>query len=135
MSEENVEIIRRGIEAFNRGDADAFVAIAQPDVEWEDAVFWSERPKVYRGREELREWFAQVQEPWESIHVGAIEEILEAGDDRLVVGYGLTGRGRSSGADTQLHLWQVFWFREGLVAKRRVFRERAEALEAAGLSE
>jgi hypothetical protein len=41
----------------------------------------------------------------------------------------------SSGAGTQLHVWQVFRFREGLVAKRQVFRERAEALEAAGLSE
>jgi len=134
MPQENAESIRRAVEAFNRGDADAFVALAQPDVEWEDAVFWSERSKVFRGRAALRDWFAQVQEPWESIQI-AVEEILEAGDDRLVVGLGLTARGSGSGAETQQRAWQVNWFIEGLTAKRRVFRDRDEALEAAGLSE
>ena len=134
MSEENVENLRRAVEAYNGGDAEAFVALARPDVEWEDAVFWSEGTKVYRGREELRDWFAQVREPWESIQV-AVEETLEAGDDRMVVGLGLTARGRSSGAETRQKVWQVNWFIEGLTAKRRVFRDRTEALEAAGLSE
>jgi ketosteroid isomerase-like protein len=134
MSDENVENFRRAVEAFNRGDADAFVALARPDVEWEDAVFWSEGSKVFRGRDELREWFAQVQEPWESIHI-AVEEILEAGDDRMVVGLGLTARGGSSGAETRLQAWQVNWLIEGLTAKRSVFRDRDDALEAVGLSE
>jgi hypothetical protein len=100
----------------------------------EDAVFWSEGSKVFRGRDELREWFAQVQGPWESIHT-AVEEVLEAGEDRIVFGLGLTARGGSSGAETRLQAWQVNWFIEGLTAKRRVFRDRDEALEAAGLSE
>jgi len=134
MSEENVESIRRAVEAFNRGDTDAFVALARPDVEWEDAVFWSEGSKVFRGREELRDWFAQVKEPWEVLQL-ALEEVIEAGDDRLVVGLGLTARGGHSGAETQLQAWQVNWFVEGLTAKRRVFRDRAEALEAARLAE
>ena len=134
MSEENVESIRRATEAFNRGDADAFVALGTPDIEWEDPIFWTEGTRIFRGRDEVRTWFAQVREPWERIHL-AVEEILEAGNERLVVGFRLTARGRSSGADTQLQFWQVLWFREGLTAKRQIFRDRAEALEAAGLSE
>ena len=134
MSEENVESIRRATEAFNRGDADAFVALGTPDVEWEDATFWTEGSRIFRGRDEVRTWFAQVQEPWERIHLD-LEEILEAGMDGLVVGFRLTARGRSSGVDTQLQFWQVLWFREGLTAKRQIFRDRTEALEAAGLRE
>jgi hypothetical protein len=47
----------------------------------------------------------------------------------------LTARGKGSGAETQLHFWQVNWFADGKTATRRVFRERAEALEVAGLEE
>ena len=132
-SKANLENIRQAVETFNRGDADAFVALATPDVEWEDAMFWSEGTKVFHGREELRDWFAQVREPWETIRIAA-EEILDAGDDRLVVELKVTGVGSGSGAETQLQVWMVYWYVEGLAAKRRVFRERTEALEAAGLS-
>jgi hypothetical protein len=75
-----------------------------------------------------------VVEPWESIHIDA-EEIIEASDGRLLVGLSLTGRGKGSGAEAQAHAWQVNWFTNGKTARRQVYRERAEALEAAGLSE
>jgi hypothetical protein len=55
MSEENVENIRQAVEAFNRRDADAFVALASPNIEWEDPSFWSGVARTYRGREEVRE--------------------------------------------------------------------------------
>ena len=134
MSQEIVEAVRQALEAFNRGDADAFVAPLTFDVEWEAAIFWTEGTRIYRGKDEVRTWFEKIREPWERIHL-AVEEILEAEDDELVVGFRATGRGRNSGADTQLQSWLVLRFREGLVAKRQVFQGRAEALEAAGLTE
>jgi ketosteroid isomerase-like protein len=134
MSEENVENIRQAVEAFNRRDADAFVALTCPDVEWEDAVFWSEGSRTWRGIETVREWFAQVTEPWASSRV-KIDEIVEASEDQLVIALTLTARGKGSGAETQLHFWQVNRFAAGKTAARRVFGERAEALEAAGLRE
>src|SRR5687768_13204314 len=51
MSQENVEVIKRGADAWTRQDADAFLATLDPDVEWEDAMFWSEPMRVYRGRQ------------------------------------------------------------------------------------
>jgi ketosteroid isomerase-like protein len=134
MSQQNVEIVRQAVEAFNREDAHAFVALASPNVEWEDAIFWSGVTRTYWGREELREWFNQVLEPWESLHVG-VEEITEAGNDGVFYCLFLTGRGKGSGVDTELRVWAVNWFADGKVSRRRVFREREEALEAAGLSE
>ena len=134
MSQENVEIVRQAVEAFNREDADAFVALAGPNVEWEDAIFWSGVTRTYRGREELREWFNQVLEPWESLHV-EVEEITEAANDGVFYCLFLTGRGKGSGVDTELRVWAVNWFADGKVSRRRVFRERDGALEAAGLRE
>jgi ketosteroid isomerase-like protein len=134
MSQENVEIVLQGIEAFNRRDVDAFVALVSPDVEWEDSVFWSEHARIHTGEAELREWFNRVVvEPWESLHF-EVEEITEAGDDRVFFGALLTTRGKGSGVETQVRGWSVMWITNGMVTRRQVFLDRAEALEAAGLS-
>ena len=133
MSRENVENFLQAVEAFNRKDADAFVALASPEVKWEDAMFSSGVSQTHRGRDELREWLNEVEEAWESIHV-EVEEITEAGDDRAFAELFLTGRGAGSGVETELRVWQVNWFVDGKTARRQVFLERAEALEAAGLT-
>ena len=135
MSRENVEVVRQGIEALNRRDVDAFLALASPDIEWEDSVFWSQHARTFRGKAELREWFSEaVLEPWESIHF-EIDEITEAADDRVFFGGLLTTRGKGSGVDTQILGWSVMWIANGKATRRQVFLDRAEALKAAGLSE
>ena len=74
MSQENVEVVRKAVEAFNRRDVEGVVATATPDVKWEDSMFWSEAARTYRGREGLREWMLRVVELWESLHV-ELEEV------------------------------------------------------------
>jgi ketosteroid isomerase-like protein len=135
MSRGNAEVIVQAVEAVNRQDAEAFVATASTDIEWEDSVFWSEGSRIYRGRAELREWFNHViLEPWESLHC-EVTEITEAADDRVFYGLLLTARGKGSGVETQQRFWSVNWFADGKVTRREVFRDRAEALDAAGLEE
>ncbi|MEK6326425.1 MAG: nuclear transport factor 2 family protein [Actinomycetota bacterium] len=132
MSRENSGIALQLIEASNRRDVDAFLALVSPDVEWEDPVFWSEVSQTYRGRAEVRAWFNRVVEPWESLHF-EVEEITETPDDRVFLETLLTTRGKGSGAETQIRLWYVVWIANGKITRRQVFRGRDEALEAAGL--
>jgi ketosteroid isomerase-like protein len=133
MSEENVEAVRKGVKAFNERDPDAFVAVVSPDVEWDDAIFWSGVTRTYRGRGELREWMSEVLEPWESLRI-ELTEITEAPDDRVFYGLRLTGRGKGSGVEPPGEtFWTAAWFADGKVTRRKVFLERDEALEAAGL--
>ena len=134
MSQENVEIVRRIVDATNRRDAGAFVATLTPDVEWEDTAFWTEGPRTYRGRAGVREWLDLILEPWESVHLEA-GEITDAPDGRLFVGFGFVARGKESGALTQLRFWTVTWMAEGKIRRRQAFLDRAAALKAAGLSE
>jgi ketosteroid isomerase-like protein len=47
MSEENLAVVFEHIDAINRGDVEAVVATVSPDVEWEDAMFYSESPRIY----------------------------------------------------------------------------------------
>jgi ketosteroid isomerase-like protein len=134
MSQENVEIVRQVVEAINRRDADAFVATVSPDVEWEDAVFWTEGLRTFRGREGVRDWLNQILEPWKSVHLEA-EEVTDVSDGAFVVRFRFTALGKESGVETQLRFWALCWVADGRITRREVFRERADALEAAGLRE
>jgi ketosteroid isomerase-like protein len=136
MSQENIDAILKAVEALNRRDADAFVAGVSPEVEWETNPELVGLGRIYRGRVGVREFFEQLfgLETWESIHV-EVEEITEASDDRVLFGLLAKARGRGSGALTELRLWQVLWFADGLITRRQAFWTRQEALEAAGLSE
>ena len=137
MSEENVEIVLKVIDAVNRRDRDAFMACLHPDVEWreESGDPFPGLRGVYRGRAEVRAWFDEaVLEPWESFDI-EVEEITQASDSQVFIGIRGSARGKASGVETELRAWQVFTFVDGKAASRETFLNRDEALEAVGLSE
>jgi hypothetical protein len=100
MSEENVEVVRKLIDAFNRGDLDAWLGFLSPEVTWESLPFPGFRD-VYRGRAEAREWIEQLLEVFEEAHL-EIEEITALSDDRVLIGYTQIARGRGSGLPGEL---------------------------------
>jgi ketosteroid isomerase-like protein len=63
-----------------------------------------------------------------------VDELMDAGD-QVVVGSTVRGRGRHSGARTQLTFWQVWTVQNGKFVRGQGFASRAEALEAVGLRE
>ena len=133
MSDENVEVVRKLIDAFNRGGVDAWLAFLSPEVEWESLPLVGFR-EVYRGRSGAREWLEQLLEVFEEARLG-IEETTALSDDRVLFGYTQIGRGSGSGLPGELRGWAILWVAKGLITRRQVFWTRDEALEAAGLSE
>jgi ketosteroid isomerase-like protein len=134
MSQENVEVVRKAADAFNRLDPDAFIACLHPNVVWEERTDVSGLRGVYRGWAEVREWFADLLEVWESFHAEVVE-ITEAGDGLVFVGLFVTGRGAGSGVNTELRIWVVFSVADGKITRRQFFGTREEALEVLRLSE
>jgi ketosteroid isomerase-like protein len=63
-----------------------------------------------------------------------MQELMEGSDSILAVGT-LHGRGRGSGVDVEVDLAFVARLRDGLIRSFRTYTDRADALEAAGLSE
>jgi ketosteroid isomerase-like protein len=131
MSEENVEIVRRHIDAYLAGDYKAAIAAYDPEIEYDVSI----RPegRVYRGHagivEALRTW-AGTWDEWKA----EIEEIIDAGDDVLVFDH-QTGRGKGSGVPLDQHTSMIYSLREGKIVRVTWFRTRREGLEAVGLSE
>ena len=133
MSKEDFEIPRRLIDAFNRRDLDAFVELLDPNVEW-IPIMAALEGRVYRGHKGVRAWIEALDEDWEHFEP-CFEEFHDLGDRILIFGH-WRARGRASGVelDNQPATW-LYKIKEGKVVRMRTFTDRAEALEAAGLSE
>jgi ketosteroid isomerase-like protein len=137
MSQENVELVRRGFEAFNRGGEDARVseALLASDVVWEVQIGVADFDGVYHGRPEVRRFWRTFFAELEELRI-EVEELVDCGD-RVFCVTRVAGRGRQSHATGVAggRTFPVFTLRDGLVVRYQVFAERQKALEAAGLSE
>ena len=65
MSEENVEIVRRLVEAWNEHDEALAASYLADDIEWAPAGPAAVDRVVYRGPEEFARGFAAVWETWD----------------------------------------------------------------------
>ena len=132
MSRANVEIVRRGVDAFSRAAWDESVELMAPEVEWHDAP---DLPgaRLYRGREGVLARWRDMAEALDDFTV-EIEQLFDAGDE-VVVFFTSRGRGRVSGLEVSRKIAQIATVREGRVIKIVGYDNRAKALEAAGLSE
>jgi ketosteroid isomerase-like protein len=133
MSEENVEVARRFFGFWPNRDFSAVEQFIHPDtvIDMSRNVF---NPGIYRGFDGFRDWVAVVDETWDDFR-SEPEEFVEVGD-ALVTAVRVSGTGRASGVQTEMLIFGVWRFRQGKVARYTGgYRDRDDALEAAGLGE
>jgi ketosteroid isomerase-like protein len=132
MSHENAEVVQRGVETWNRRDLTTWLALFSSDAE----IDWSRArgplKGVYSGRDEIEtlwnEWFFTFEEARIETH-----SFTDAGSE-VVVSNTTHFRGRQGIQVTASSTW-VFTVEHGQITRLRLFQERDEALEAAGLTE
>ena len=132
---DNVEQTRRGAAAYSRRDVEALLEDLDPEVEWYSAlsVLISGKATIYRGHEGIREWFRELDEAFDEIHV-EYSEIRDL-DDRVIAFGSIRTRGRESGVETTSPLAMVSESRDGKAVRVRTYLDPDQALAAAGLSE
>lgn len=114
---------------FNARDVDALLSLATPDLEWDWSRSRGPDSTVLRGREPVRRFLCSNWEHWESIEMTP-EDVIDAGDDVLVfVHVRLRGR---DGIELEVRGPHVQTWRDGKLARYRLFQERDEALAAIG---
>jgi ketosteroid isomerase-like protein len=129
MSEENLELVRRGIESV-----ETFWALLDEDVVWDMREFpVLDLHDVYEGRDAVIEASRHYWGTWDDYRLDA-EELIDAGSS-VVVAVREQGRGKGSGAPFDQRWAQVWTFRRGRIIRWELFPTKAAALEAAGLSE
>ena len=107
MASANVERLKRGYDALNRGDLSVVLALLDPDIEWHEPPF-SPHAGAHRGRASFESFLRGWLESFEGFRVEP-EQVVERGDD-LVAVVRQTGTGRASGlaVETRLaHVWTV----------------------------
>jgi ketosteroid isomerase-like protein len=135
MSEANVEIVRRlyahwGEDAFEVDDE--YWELLDPEVEWDVSrrIF---DPAIYHGHAGIKQFIASMREVWESAHIVPLEFIPEG--EVVIVPVQLEMVSRTDSQTVTANAAHVWTVRSGKVVRHCVFQTRAEALEAAGLSE
>jgi ketosteroid isomerase-like protein len=130
MSQENVEVVRRALDVFNRGEE--ALDLLDPEIVWTTTGVFVE-PDVYRGHEDVRRYVVTLTKDFEGLHVEPDEPI--AMGEHVIVPARLTGRGRLSGASVDVTFTMLFSLREGKIVRIRNYWQKADALEAVGLPE
>ena len=134
MSEKNVETLRRGYEALNRGDVEAVLQMCDPDIECE-LPEGGITAGTLRGHQALKGFL----EGWiESFEVFRLDpERFFDSDDRVVVFLHTSGRGRGSGLEMNARPAHVWTIKSGKAVRVQVFAdsEREAALKAGGVSD
>jgi ketosteroid isomerase-like protein len=141
MSEENVEIVRRSFEAnnaFMRGDlsSEAFAQLFDPQIElhWHDQRTYPDTPQHLRGASEVMTFIEKFRDDWMDV-VQEPLELIEGPGGRVLGFFRQSARGRESGVPVEIHYFGVLTLRDGKVRELEYFRHRANAMQAAGLSE
>ena len=134
MSQENVEVVKRHVDAFRRGDLDAFLDEVDDDVEVDMSGVRGPYQGVYRGRAGAREFARAFREAWAKITPLSTEYIDI--DDKVVVATRWRFQGRGSGVEVAGGgMGGVVTVRNGKIVRYQQLQSKAEALEAVGLRE
>jgi ketosteroid isomerase-like protein len=131
MPTENVELIQRAFDAFNRRDLGGFLSLMDPEVEFTPFERAIEGLGPYRGHDGVRAWWDEAFETLPNFRVEPRD--IRALDDATVTHGRLRGEGAASGAAFDRDLWHVARWRSGKQVWWAAFETEADALEASGL--
>jgi ketosteroid isomerase-like protein len=132
MSQDNVEVVKQAIAAYNRRDFEAMQALNHPDVQVDWSASRGVEAAVYRGWEAVARFYESYFETFAEINI-APDRFIESGDCVVVPNHAQV-RGRD-GIEAVAQSALVFEIRAGRLARLCLYQETDEALEAVGLSE
>ena len=133
MSQENVEVVKEFTRLFEEGDRESWREYFAADVVWDTSPTSMPGAGVSHGHEGMERFFRDWLGTWTDYEIAA-REFVDAGDSVVIV-FRQRGTGRESGVQIERDFFGVYDLSASKVVRYRQYESRAEALEAAGLSE
>jgi uncharacterized protein len=121
----NVDALRRGYEALNRGDLSGVHALLHPDIEWEEEGS-SPEAGVHRGRDTFETFLRSWLDSFDDFRIEP-EQIVED-DDRLIALVHQSGTGRTSGVEVEARIAHVWTVADGRAVRWQSYPSREAAL-------
>ena len=123
------DLVRSAQDAVGRGDEEALVAVCHPEIEWVPFIAQLDR-RTFRGHDGIRELVRALWAIFDPFDP-SVEDVEELGPGRLLVTGRFRARGRSSGAEVEVSVAQLWTLREGRVWRVRTFPDAGAARAAA----
>ena len=133
MSQENVGLHRRIMQAYSARDLEAGIALSDPEIEIH-TVFTAVGGGVYRGHDGLRRFQREFEDVWGDEFLIEPEAFFDLGEHTLVFTL-VRARGRQSGAEATIPAAQVLRWRDGLCVHFKAYAHREDALRDLGVTE
>jgi len=132
MSEENVEVVRRGFMAAGREDWRTALDTVHPEA----AILDYDVPDAgtYHGHAGFLKWLANWDAGWDTWRIED-SEFRAAGDEGAIAVFRSIAKGKGSGIEIERHDAIVYEVRNGKIERLEYFNDQGRALQAAGLSE
>jgi ketosteroid isomerase-like protein len=134
MSEQNVEIVRNAIAAFDRGDIEGVLRVCDEDIVIAQPPELPGVSPEQHGHQGVLEALAIWPEQWDDYRIELLR-IAAAPGGKVFVTQRTRGRGKQSGIEVDMDFSFVFTVRDAKIREWRLFVQEDQALEAAGLSE
>jgi ketosteroid isomerase-like protein len=131
MSQEDVEVVRRTMDAYNTRDLPAYFDMISESVRFRSR--FSAMGRVYRGHDDLRRYFAELDEVWSRYEMRVLR-LVPAGRQVAALCH-LYAVGRGSDLQVEENSAIVFTVEAGKIVRIDAYPTHDEALEAVGLSE
>jgi ketosteroid isomerase-like protein len=129
VASENLEIVKRGFDAFNERGIAGIIPLIHSDFEATTPPSLASEPDTYRGPDGIRRWFDSFDEVMDEIRWEP-HQFREVGD-RVVVEFTLRARGKTTGLDFGQDAVMVWEIRDGMASRLDLFQSLDEALVAA----
>jgi ketosteroid isomerase-like protein len=137
MSRENVELVRKLTEAWQRREQEGTLDFVDPDVEWDATGLGEAIPDiagVYQGHDGVRAYWRRWLSAWRDIQF-EIQDVLDAGDEVVMLVCNQHQWGRHSGIEVEFPPYAgVFTIQSGKITRVRWYPDQGSALEAVGLA-
>jgi ketosteroid isomerase-like protein len=134
MSQENVEIVRRGMEQFNQDftSEELHLDLLAPDIVFDNSNAGLDAA-VYRGHDGMRQLMSLLRGIWK-LQQGEAHEFIPVAEDRVIVPIRIVSVGRDN-IELAANMAMLVTVGDGKITHMKSFQSKADALEAVGLSE
>jgi ketosteroid isomerase-like protein len=130
MVERSLEVMRDWVDAWNRGDLDAFAHLFDADADVITDPSWAEAGP-FKGRAEIRAWYEGLKDSWGGRDQVVVSELFEVAG-KVVLRLDWRVRGRASGIEMQLDATGVHTIEGGKIVRQQWYFDHAAALKAVG---
>jgi ketosteroid isomerase-like protein len=133
MPQENVEVVRRFLDALVLGNMEAVLAEVGPDVEVDDLDITLDTDH-YRGHDGFVRWLTVWNESWDSWRIEGVE-ILPVGEERVISLFVMLVTGKGSRIELDRPDAVTYKLREGKIVEIAYYNDQQQARKAVGLRE